>query len=185
MLGYVFWHWKQPNVSVEDYEARQRAFHRALAVAPPEGFHGSSCHAVRGAPWASAGADAYEDHYLVDNARDLDALNAGAVSASRAAPHDAAAAAAAGGTAGLYTLRSGGDSLLADVRVAYWFSKPDGMRYDALFELLDPLVRAGRTALWMRFMVLGPAPEFCLQSGEPIEIPAPIAARRIDLRSVF
>ena len=183
MLGYVFWHWKLPNVPVADYEERQRAFHRALAEAPPQGFKRSSCHAVRGAPWAADGADAYEDRYLVESSRDLDLLNAAAISASRAAPHDAAAAAAAGGTAGLYTLRS--ESMLDDARFAYCFSKPDGMRYDALFALLEPLTSTGPTALWMRFMTLGPAPEFCLQTTAPIDLPTPIQARRLDLRPVF
>lgn len=183
MLAYVFWHWKRPGVSAEEYEARQCAFHRALAEAPPDGFHESTCHALAGAPWAAHGADAYEDRYLVTDSSALDALNAGAVSASRSAPHDAAAAAAAGGTAGLYTLQSG--SMLADARVAYCFSKPDGMRYAELFALLDPLTSARSNALWMRYMTLGPAPEFCLQTTEAVDVPAPIAAHRLDLRSVF
>jgi len=183
MLAYVFWHWKRPGVSAEEYEARQCAFHGALADAPPDGFHASTCHALAGAPWAAHGADAYEDRYLVTDSSALDALNAGAVSASRSAPHDAAAAAAAGGTAGLYTLQSG--SMLGDARVAYCFAKPDGMRYVELFALLDPLTSASSSALWMRYMTLGPAPEFCLQTTGAVDIPAPIAAHRLDLRSVF
>jgi hypothetical protein len=183
MLAYVFWHWRRPDVPAADYEERQRAFHRALADAPPMGFEQSSCHAVVGAPWAAQGADAYEDRYLVTDSAALDALNAGAVSASRSAPHDAAAAAAAGGTAGLYTLQSG--TMLDDARVAYCFAKPAGMRYAGLFALLETLTTARRTTLWMRYMTLGPAPEFCLQATEQIALPASIAARRLELRPVF
>jgi len=183
VIAYVFWHWKRPGVSAADYESRQRAFHRALAEAPPEGFHRSSCHAIAGVPWAAEGGDAYEDRYLVSDSAALDLLNAGAISASRAAPHDAAAAAAGGGIAGLYTLRSG--PMLDDARFAYWFSKPDGMRYDALFALLEPFTREGLTGLWMRYMTLGPTPEFCLQTMTEAELPSPIVARPVEMRSIL
>ena len=96
MLAYTFWHWKRPDVAVEEYEARQRTFHEALGVAPPDSFSGSSCFAISGAPWAGDGGAAYEDWYLVRDSAALDALNAAAISASRQAPHDAAAAVAAG-----------------------------------------------------------------------------------------
>jgi hypothetical protein len=183
VLSYVFWHWRRPDVSAEDYEARQRAFHRALADAPPNGFHRSSCHAIGAAPWAANGGEAYEDRYLVGDSAALDVLNAAAISASRSAPHDAAASVAAGGTAGLYTLRSG--PMLDDARVAYWFAKPNGMRYDELFALLEPLTKDSLTGLWMRYMTLGPTPEFCLQTMTQVEIPPPIRARQIELRSIL
>ena len=46
MLAYVFWHWKQGAVPVEDYETAQQAFHSALGAAPSDGFHGSRSWAV-------------------------------------------------------------------------------------------------------------------------------------------
>src|SRR5262245_52886820 len=103
LLAYVFWHWRRPTVTQSAYEAAQRRFHQALAAAPPEGFERSFSLALRGARWAAGGGEAYEDWYLVSGSAGLDPLNAAAISASRQAPHDAAAALAAGGTAGLYS----------------------------------------------------------------------------------
>lgn len=182
MIAYVFWHWARPFVASAEYEARQRAFHEALRATPPAGFSRSLSHAFSGAPWTAAGL-AYEDWYLLDDSAALDRLNDAAVSASRQAPHDHAAAAAAGGTAGVYTLRMGEAPMAPSL--AYWFAKPDGMKYDALFAALHPIVSASRAALWMRRMTLGPATEFCLQSNELLMLPPAILAQTYVLRSVF
>ena len=74
MLAYVFWHWRQAGATAGEYEARQRAFHAALAAEPPEGFLRSITLALRGAPWAAAGGDAYEDWYLLDGMAALEPL---------------------------------------------------------------------------------------------------------------
>jgi hypothetical protein len=182
MLAYVFWHWRRADVDAMDYERRQRAFHDALASAPPDGFVRSSIVRVSGAPWANAGRDAYEDWYLVRDSAALDLLNDAAISASRAAPHDAAAAVAAGGTAGVYRLRFGTTD--EPPRVAHWFAKPDGMRYDALHGELAPIAERAGASLWCRYMVLGPSPEFCLWSREPIALPAAFAGRTLRLEAV-
>lgn len=182
MLAYVFWHWRKPSLGASEYEARQRAFHDALLAAPPTGFVHSYTHALRGAPWANGGGEAYEDWYVVDGSAALDPLNQGAISASRKAPHDAAAAASAGGTAGLYSLRLG--VAPEGPAASYWFAKPDGMRYEALFDLVSPLCADG-AALFMRHMVLGPAPEFCVQAEAPVSLPPVLNARSFDLRAVW
>ncbi len=127
LLAYVFWHWKQAAVEAADYESRQRAFHSALASAPSEGFVASFSLALSHAPWAARGGDAYEDWYLVRDWGALGALNEAAVSAGRALPHDAAAAAVADGAGGLYGLRLGSPE--PRPRYAHWFGKPAGMRY--------------------------------------------------------
>jgi hypothetical protein len=182
MLAYVFWHWRREGIAADEYEERQRRFHAALASAPSEGLVASHSFALSGAPWANRGREAYEDWYLVRDAGALDPLNAAAVSASRREPHDAAAALAAGGTAGLYTLRLG--RALPAARHARWFAKPAGMSYDELWALLGPRVKRHGAALWMRFMVLGPSPEFCLQSTGPLELPGGLAGPEIALRAV-
>lgn len=190
MLAYVFWHWPLATVDRADYESRQRAFHAALAADPSPGFRLSVSWAIAGAPWAANGAPAYEDWYITDGSAALEPLNAAAVSASRSAPHDAAAAGAAGGTAALYTLRLGAP--VTGPRYEYWFAKPSGMRYDTLFDSLAPALRsaagddedgagAGGAALWGRFMTLGPSPEFCLQARAPVVLPDAIQAREIVL----
>jgi len=81
-------------------------------------------------------------------------------------------AAVADGTAGLYGLKLG--TPLPAPRVAHWFAKPAGMRYDELLRLLSPLMDSSRGALWMRQMVLGPAREFCLHARTAVALPAPL-----------
>jgi len=183
LLAYVFWHWKQAEVTTTDYENRQRAFHAALAAAPSSGFLGSFSVSLAHAPWAAGGGDAYEDWYLVYDFGALGLLNEAAVSASRAAPHDAAAAVAAGGTGGLYGLQHG--AALRQPQYAHWFGKPEGMPYSALFAQLAPVVEQVQGALWMRQMVLGPAREFCLHTAVPVSLPAIFSALVIQLRQAW
>lgn len=183
MLAYVFWHWKQAEITAKDYESRQRAFHAALAAAPSSGFLGSFSVSLSHAPWAARGGDAYEDWYLVHDFNALGLLNEAAVSASRAAPHDAAAAVAAGGAGGLYDLRRG--AALRGPVYAQWFGKPEGMPYSELFVQLAPVVDHIQGALWMRQMVLGPAPEFCLHAAAPVSMAAAFSALVIPLREIW
>lgn len=183
MIAYVFWHWKQPAIAAPDYEPAQRAFHGALADSPPSGFRWSQSFALSGYPWAADKGEAYEDRYLVDDFAALDALDAAAVSASRKAPHDKAAALAAGGIAGIYQL-SQGEPMRAP-RHAAWFAKPAGVSYAALRGLLEPVISQGEASVWMRRMTLGPTPEFCLYSAEPFELPGSIEPLRVLLRPVW
>lgn len=183
MLAYVFWHWRRPTATAPEYEAAQRRFHAALAGAPPSGFEGSFSVAIGGAAWAADRGEAYEDWYLLDGSAALDPLNAAAISASRQAPHDAAAALAAGGTAGLYALRQGNP--LVPAAMLTWFAKPDGMAYRDLFAMLEPLVGSADGALWCRQMTLGPALEFCLHTRDPVVLPAPFAPFAIGARAVW
>jgi hypothetical protein len=113
----------------------------------------------------------------------LAALNQAAVSGPRQAPHDAVARLAAAGTAGLYGLMLGAP--LAPPGSAAWFGKPAGLRYAAFLALLEPVVSAAAGALWMRQMVLGPTPEFCLQSIRPAPLPPSIAALSLTLGPVW
>ncbi len=169
MLAYVFWHWRRADVAPAVYEELLLAFQRALRTTPPAGFTDGRSFALRGASWAAAGGDAYEDWYVLDDSAALDRLDAAAVSAARQQPHDLVAAAAAGGAAGLYALRRGAD--LPQARHAYWFSKPAGRSYQDVFDALAPVIGDGRGALWCRRLVLGPTPEFCLQTLSPVVPP--------------
>jgi hypothetical protein len=184
MLAYVFWHWRRQDVPSDDYERRQQRFHSALRAAPPQGFLGSRSFAIRGASWAASGGEAYEDWYLVEDSAALDPLNQAAITAPRQTAHDAAAAGAEGGTAGLYSLRRGSMSETAPTRAA-WFSKPSGMSYDQLFSAIEPLLPSTAGACWCRQMVLGPTPEFCLQSSAPVRLPAPFTPLVLELRPIW
>lgn len=183
MIAYTFWHWKRPEVSRDLYEQRQGAFQSALAAHPSDGFLRGLTLRLAGAPWAAEGGEAYEDWYLLRGMGSLEALNRAAVTAARQAPHDAVARLAMGGTAGIYSLSAG--SPLTGPTHATWFSKPAGLSYSALSSMLAPLVAAAPAALWMRQMVLGPAPEFCLQSGEPLTLPDVFTALSLILTPVW
>lgn len=183
MLAYAFWHWKRPDASREEYEARQRAFQSALAAHPPEGFLRATTVRISGAPWAAAGGEAYEDWYLVRGMSCLEALNEAAVTASRKAAHDEVAVLAEGGSAGLYALKAGMPATVP--AVATWFGKPAGVSYPALFEALAPIVATTPATLWMRRMVLGPTPEFCLHSPVPVELPAGFSVHTLELAPVW
>lgn len=182
MLAYVFWHWRSAHADADAYESAQRRFHAALSLEPSAGLRGSFSHALGGAPWANGGGDAYEDWYLVDGSAALDPLNTAAVTASRQAPHDAAAAHAAGGTAGLYRLRIG--AVEASPTVAHWFAKPAGMPYPQFLALLEAPVVAAHGALFMRQMTLGPALEFVLLAPAPATLPPVVESRTLRLRPV-
>jgi hypothetical protein len=183
LLAYVFWHWKQAGVTEEEYETRQRNFHAALAAAPPDSFFESFSGAISQAAWAANGGNAYEDWYLVQDFAALGLLNEGAISASRTAPHDAAAAVAADGTAAVYGLRLG--KVLNRPQFAYWFSKPDGMSYRELDAQVAPLVDQYQAALWIRQMVLGPALEFCLHAPESVSFASIMKVQTIPLRLIW
>lgn len=159
-LAYIFWHWT--TAATLPYLEAQRAFHGALAAHPSAGFRGSDSAAIESAPWIPRGAG-FEDRYLVESFAALGALNEAAVSGARRSPHDRAAAAAEGGCAGLYLLRSG-DAIGPSDGFAFWFGKPKGVTYEALDESLRGLLARAGVALWQRQLVLGPTPEFCLRS---------------------
>jgi hypothetical protein len=181
-LAYTFWHWRRTAVDRKAYEDRHRAFHAALASHPIRGFLWSNSVRLTRAPWANGGGEAYQDRYLVDGWPTLERLESAAISGARQEPHDAIAAAAAGGAAGLYGVRLGAP--LAAPRHNYWFSKPDGMSYAQLDEAFGPVVGEG-SVLWIRRMVLGPTPEFCLESSSPVDVPARFNPLSVVLESIW
>ena len=182
-LAYVFWHWKQADVAAKDYETRQRTFHAALSASPPTGYLESLSAAIARAPWSADSGEIYEDWYLVQDFAALGSLNEGAVSASRTAPHSAAAEVAANGTAGLYSLRIG--AVVRRAKYGHWFNKPAGMSYAELDAQLGPLVQQAQGALWIRQMTLGPTPEFCLHAEAAVPFPPQFTTLEIPLRSVW
>ena len=164
MLAYVFWH-RPGGDEIAAYEARLTAFHAALAQHPPAGFTGSAALRVQEAPWLPGDGPAYEDWYAVETWEALGGLNEAAVGGERAQPHDAVAAQARAGAGGVYRLIDGPAELAATR--ASWLSKPAGADRDAFHaQLAGP----GRS-LWMRQMVLGPAPEYAVRSGAPVVLP--------------
>jgi hypothetical protein len=181
-LSYTFWHWRRSSVDRNVYEDRHGAFHAALASNPTQGFLSSNSVRLTRAPWANGGGEAYQDRYLVDGWATLERLEAAAISGARQEPHAAIAASAGGGAGGVYGVRSG--TPVPAPRNSYWFSKPDGMSYAQLDEALSPFVRDS-TVLWIRRMVLGPTPEFCLESISPVELPGRFSALTVLLEPIW
>ena len=173
MLAYVFWHRPATGVDRGSYEAGLGAFHAALAAAPPPGFGGSCSLRVGPAPWLAGVGDAYEDWYLVASWAALGELNAQAVSGPRADPHDAAAARAGAGVAGVYRLLAGAPAPPAQPHGA-WLSKPAGTAYAEFHAALAGALPAGGCA-WRRQMTLGPAGEYAVRAPEPVALPWPAA----------
>ncbi len=165
MLAYVFWHRPAEGAGRAPYEDRLAAFHAALSAHPPAGFSASAALRIAEAPWLPGEGEAYEDWYAVEGWEALGRLNAAAAHGVRARPHDAVAARAAAGAGAVYGLVSGPPVLVAEH--ASWLSKPAGLDRVAFHaELAGP----GRS-VWMRQMVLGPAPEYAVRSGRAVELP--------------
>lgn len=176
VLAYVFWHRPAAGADPAAYEAQLTAFHAALAAHPPIGFQGSAALRVQEAPWLPGDGTAYEDWYGVEDWAALGPLNAAAVRGALAQPHDAVAARAAAGAGAVYGL-VGGPPVLDAVR-ASWLGKPAGLDREAFHA---GLAGPGRS-VWMRQMVLGPAPEYVVRSGAPVVLPyeaRSIAAARL------
>jgi hypothetical protein len=180
MLAYVFWHWRQSSVTAETYTGHLDTFHRTLAANKPAGFRRSVVFRIEDADWLQTRGPAYEDWYLLDDSAAMDPLNDGAISGACEQPHNVVAREAAGGTGGLYRLRSGKEGL-SEARFAVWLAKPDGVSYRDFYEALAPLTAQPNVALWGRQMTLGPTTEFCLHSQNPIQLPPGYTGRQFPL----
>jgi len=171
VLAYVFWHAPAAGADTGAYEQRLGAFHAALRADPSPGLGATAVLGLGSVPWLG-GAPGYEDWYLVDGFPALGALNEAAVAGARRAPHDAAAAWAGAGVAGVMG-HVAGARLPVRPGWAAWLAKPAGMPYgEAHAELSEALDGAG-AAGWQRQMTLGPATEYCVLAAAPLPLPWP------------
>lgn len=173
MLAYVFWHWPAATVDRGAYESAQRSFHDRLSAVRAEGFIRSFSFRVEGTSWLPV-PSAYEDWYVVEGSFALDPLNDIAVSPAVRGAHDEAAAGATG-VGGLYRLLSGVPAPRDGV--VHWLSKAPGERYDDFYARFAP-----DAVLWRRQMVLGPAPEFLIESERAPEQVATVTTARTLIR---
>ena len=179
MLAYVFWHRAAPGVHADDYERALVRFHHSLAENPPAGFASSLTLRAAALPWLAGEGAGYEDWYLVENWTALGVLEAAAVSRGHAGAHDSAARAMGTGTGAVYRLLEGAQSL-ADMHTAVWVTRPPGVDDPQLADLLEDGFDPGRSALFQRCLVLGPAPELCLLSAEThLDAETGVAATRL------
>ena len=182
MLGYLLWHTPLGD-DTGRYEDGLVAFHRALAANAPTGFVRSWTLRVDQPAWLPEGPAHYLDWYLVDDFTALGALNEAAVDGTRRRPHDAVAALARTGTAGVVALMAGVAEAPADPVVGV-LDKPAGQAYDAFRPALAAAVAAAAGAGgWMRQMTLGPGPEFVVvgAGGRLPAVPWPVTTLRAAL----
>jgi hypothetical protein len=170
MLAYFFTHWPLESSDSDEYEDALRAFMRSLAAHPPQGFQQCWALAVQQLPWANRGQMAYEDWYLVGDFAALGVLNEAAVNPPHGETHLAVARMAGGGKGGVYALARGACDP-EQIGYATWFGKPANLTYAACLQQLAPITSQTGVALWQRQMVLGPGPEFCLHSAQPLALP--------------
>ncbi len=148
MLAYLFWHRPGPDGGRRDYERHLVGFHAALAG------RGYTTAAFRLERLPFAERDGYEDWYLIDDWSALGVLAEAAVDLRSRPAHDAVAGLSAHGWGGVYRLAGGEPIPLSRAR---WRAKPAGAGYAGFIEGL------GEATVWQRQLVLGPAPEFCVE----------------------
>ena len=183
MLAYLFWHWPKSSVTAAAYEALLVAFHDRLRTVGCPGLQRSLVFREHGTLWVQP-AGSYVDWYLLDGSAALDHLNNAAVAPPLVEAHARCAGAAAGGAGGLYRLHGDSPDAVTGL-AALWLSKPPGMAYADFYARLAPLTSAAERSLWRRQMVLGPAPEFCLLSATPQQLPADIPAVHVRREIVY
>ena len=176
MLAYVFWHWPKPGIDDASYRNLLQSFHHTLTAHAPGGFLRSIAFAVSQLPLQTNSEPGFEDWYLLADSAALDVINHAAVSGVCEDPHNHVASHAAGGTAGLYRLRSGSESLTG-AKYATWLSKPDGLSYSDFYSKLESITSNPSVGLWQRQMTLGPTTEFAIYSEEPINFDEAKAGR--------
>jgi hypothetical protein len=183
VLAYLFWHRPQPDTGAEGYEESLRGFHRSLAHQPPVGLRASHSFRVAELPWLPAPgpegtspAGGYEDWYLLEDYHALGVLNEAAVGRGHRTAHEQAARRFGAGAGGLFALEEGDAAAIGEAPVAVWVARAPGSAEPALGELLGDGCARGRSCLWRRQLVLGPAPEFCLLAPEA---PAGVAPGRL------
>ncbi len=165
MLAYVFWHRPARGVHAQDYERALVRFHHSLNENPPAGFASSATLRAAELSWLAGEGAGYEDWYLVENWTALGVLEAAAVSRGHSGAHEGAAEAMGSGTGAVYRLLEGSADLAA-AHAAVWITRPPQAGGPQLAELLEDGFDPALTALFQRCLVLGPAPELCLLSGE-------------------
>lgn len=156
MIAWIFWHTRHADAGESDYRTALRAFHDLILTTAPEGFLGVRVLRHEALPWLVSATEVYEDWYFVESSAALDALDEAALAAFSQDAHARIARLAATATAGLYRLRAG--EPLPSPAHTFWMSKP---RQDPYAPFIERLSRAG--TVWSRKMVLGPAPEFCVE----------------------
>lgn len=182
-LAYVFWHWPRAEVQRASYEEKLASFTASLNANRASGFVEALSFRVGSLPWGLAGASVYEDWYVVRDFAALGALNDAAVSDGARSPHDTIAKDFMKGAGGVFKSVIGALPL-GEARVATWIEKTIGPSYQSYYDDLARALGGQRYRVWRRQMVLGPSPQFCVQSAEPVELPSTLRPYSVRLQPI-
>ena len=182
-FAYVFWHWPNPDIPRDSYEAKLASFLSALSSDRPAGLVEAMSFRVDALPWGPQRGHLYEDWYVVEDFPSIGSLNDAAVAGRAREPHDSIATDYMKGAGGLFKSIRGGIRL-RDARFATWVEKPIRVSYQSYYEDVARITGDRQSDLWRRQMVLGPSPQFCLHSEEPVEIPASLRPLSSKLETV-
>lgn len=161
-LGYLFWH-RAGAADPIGYEETLGSFHGALAAEPPAGFVTSWTWRLAAPPWFDGPDPTYLDLYLTADLTTLGELERAAVSGSRQAAHDRAAAAVSAGAGALMQLVAGDGTAAPGLSLSFVDKPPRAER--------EPFVAGlarGGGSVWMRRLVLGPGPEYLVAGADPL-----------------
>ena len=177
MLAYVFWHRPYQKVDRVSYETAILRFQAALNRRPPPGLIGACSHRIEAVPWLG-NQPGYEDWCLLQGSWAMDPLNGFAVAGDVQSPHDTLAAQMEFGAGGLYAHAQGEPSAMAESTVV-WLTRPRGIQWRPPLEAACSALSA--STAWRRQMVLGPAPEFGVETpaGAKFSPPAGWDARAV------
>lgn len=170
MFAYVFWHVKPAGLAVDEYEAALCRFQEELRSRKFSGILGNFSYSIDAVPWL--GEAGYEDWVVAEDLSVLERLNTLAVTGPMEESHAAIAHMTKhGGFGGLYYLVSGARQALTDSTVA-WLARPRGVKWaDAMPGIVE--TAGAEVAVWRRFMVLGPAPEFAVIGPKGLRLALP------------
>jgi hypothetical protein len=141
-----------------------------LISAKPAGLIDALSFRIDKRPWKTKTGNSYEDWYVLEDFSAMGIMNEAAVSSTVFKSHESIARVASGGTGGIYKLIKG-KLELRESHFSVWMQKPQGISYKSFSEIISRISERGRTKVWQRQMVLGPAPEFCLHSEDMLSIP--------------
>jgi hypothetical protein len=168
MLAYTVWHHASDELNTLRYQESLLQFHQTMAELKPQGYQSSLLFTMPGVPWMGEERTVFMDWYFVENSSSLDFLNDAVLDGKRKQSHDAVAGGTSGGVTALYQPKLGNDKI-NEINFITWISKPKGMSYRDFFRELNFIQQDNDASCWMRYMALGPGPEFCVVSNDEFE----------------
>jgi hypothetical protein len=161
IFAYLFWHEREKGVKDEEYEELLLNFHKRLNLNKMKGYFGSMVSKIDHPPWLESDEGIYEDLYLVNGLATLEQLNYYAVSRDMKEVHDMIASKVKKSKGAIIELKSG-NPISYKNELAYWFSKPKGLKYEDLYKYIE--INEGSEGIWRRILGLSVCPEFCITS---------------------